>query len=364
MQINGFKSYGPTGSPVWTIFSFIAKQPAIIDINWVSRTISFVLAIFVLFVGICHFENVIKSDKMTVYVPHVYRSYEELIDNNVTIYSSGITIHAFLQQYRKYSRIHNEIFWKMINYSKSLPEKDRKDYIAAGEPFIEISNILDNRVALLKTYEAYRTIIPSLCDMLAENNRTDICYYRTIDEEVEKFDSALGHIYSNEFKSNPKFAEYMNLYMISYAMGLTYFKSRHRYEPIPKMSTSDCRLESQYPVTHDPEYLPFEIENYKYALSALLIPVSIAIIVLIWEVVYNLKYEFNIADIRDVIPHHYYPSQYWASMLEPIFEEGNLPAENAGNDQLGARKNTYSITILHKFFRIKNRVGPNIAESS
>ena len=112
----------------WTIISFLLKSPSMIEINWVSSILGTLVAIFAFFVGICYFENIIKSDQISIYQPTVYTSYAMIAEvQRVEVVIHSTRFKTFCEQeppHTKYRKIFDN------NYRKYGMDKISKMKIA------------------------------------------------------------------------------------------------------------------------------------------------------------------------------------------------------------------------------------------
>ena len=66
--------------------TLVLGRPAMKQPNWVSSFLSSLLSLYTFLIVICYFNNVVKSDKVTTYIPKVFDTYQELLKESLVEY--------------------------------------------------------------------------------------------------------------------------------------------------------------------------------------------------------------------------------------------------------------------------------------
>ena len=291
LRMNRIKSFSPSNSGLWSIFSFIFKNPTIKEINSNSRLIIYTLLIAVFFLRIGYFENLLKCDQVATYQPHVYSSFEELSsDPDAKIISWEEPLEIMKSQPR--GSIYRTIFETVVRSGfETKPGTDEM-----------MQFLMDRRTASNK---ALICDIPRISDMACDVIRTlrrdggnttameGLCFHEYIPDldspEKEFHDKYLSypvarHI-SYNFTQKKIFAKWHKLFKRKFEMFLI-----QSYSPIsgtiqgPPITPgiADC-VAQKLPVTHNPDPAPFKLFYFRNALFALIISFSLAVITLIVE---------------------------------------------------------------------------------
>lgn len=281
-----YKSSGSTGSGLWTVLTYLAKNPSAKEINWVSRLIAIVTALFTFLVFVCYFENVFLSSKVKVYQPKVYTSYAQLVsDDQVRMRIDTEATQSFKNapigsNYRKlYEKSQTKsskhevttvyLDWMFSNDTES------KAFIGATDPEADCR--------LLK--------MPKFNKNHPNWKKEGLCIHLHIPDDgnpdEQMFTESLvlryAQMMSYGFTQKPIYAKYSYYYRRSYEMKLLhpYHSQAPSYSDSPP-SVDECKPKKN-PVTHDPDPTAFELINFRYAITALCIPIIAALIALNYE---------------------------------------------------------------------------------
>lgn len=275
-----FNKQSGTVKSFWTLVSFTMKNPIAIDINWTSRTLMLVLALSVFFISTCYFENQIKSDKSTKYMPFVYRSFQDIIDDpDVEIIFRRSTQ---LKDMFKSAEIGTDMFkvYQKVNRTEGVGTLEARRLLKR-DPIPKIVAISDNN-------DLYNTRIQMCRAMVRDGNHRDTCFYRSWEEDNNS--STQGIMASRSFSRSKLFIEYQKQSRFHFEMGINAkaIMVVHEDTNIIKPSIADCASDSRAPVTYDPELEAFELNNYRYSMLSLLAPFIFAIVALRYEILLDI----------------------------------------------------------------------------
>lgn len=275
--------HGKKIDSAWTIFSFLFKNPSFNEFNTTSRIMHALIALFCFFVGVCYFENTIKTDKVSVYQPTVYTSLEQILSDpraqildDMGAIGSMFSKPAFLQ-YWKY----RDTFAKQkVIFSTTNTMSDYMKWI--------YSENVDNKVIitwLSRSDFRYCNLNVKRYAKMIGAERTDgtICFhdYRPLmnGEEVGA-DSEEGFIYSRTFWNKRLFIKYSKYVQRAEEMGILGEGHFTQIQVTP--STYDC-MPKRNPKTWDRDFEVSELSFYSKALLSLLGPFFSACFVLLYE---------------------------------------------------------------------------------
>lgn len=273
-RINRYSSKGPSNSGLCTVISFLLKNPSAKELNNVSRYLTFLTAIFAFTVFVCYFENVIKSDKVNVHQPFVYRSFEQLVeDPHVEIDIEGVSW--------RFERLPNDSKYRKI-LSKQRKQGQQTptqtfDWLFSGKP-IGKANI---------AYENEAMFHCRFCHNLLPKEKTyGKCMFsfkpEFNSEEYNFYDKYLkirkAQMISDSFIQKPIFKKYYKYYRRGFEMNLLYpFRRLNSYE-IP-IAAPNCVPEKS-PVTWDRDPEALDLHMYRYSFMCLLILLVLACVAL------------------------------------------------------------------------------------
>lgn len=264
-------------SGVWTVITFVLKNACMKEINWVSRILLLNMTLAMFFIGICHFENGIKSDKCTVYNPFVYESYDDIIEDpdvNVLFKEwEPVMLHFKDAPHgSKLKRIYDKAKERHPNGGVEFPEMLGSMTSIPVKKNVFISNGID--VANTRCI---------LCNVLIleDKPKHQVCYYLSTDQSNPIQSTIAIFVSENFMKNNSEiFSNYESLTRRFLETGI-HDKSLKGLNAGMELVTPDieeCARDSRSPVTHDRGYEPLSVSNYMYALISLLIPFMIALI--------------------------------------------------------------------------------------
>lgn len=294
-RLNNINQESPEGSGIWTVASSMLYQPYMRRINFVSDILLLLLSLFVFLVVTCYFSNGVKSDKVTTYIPYVFTTLDDVTSNqDVEVLFPKVFEKAFklLPPKNKYRKVYERI--RGMKYYSSKKFNQLGDALSA--------EIKTQRVLITETgmFDRDRS---NLCKLQLKLNRTGICYYIAMDS-IDQTDNLGGWLASRKFQNRKVYREYMKIFRLYVDMGIKFKQRKNAFHHnlIVTPNILDCF--SKVIVTHEPEYAPFSLINYRYALLCLLFPLTCALVSLIREFYHSflLQYDHRI-NIRHVKIH-------------------------------------------------------------
>lgn len=233
---------------LWNIFTFVILQPCMKDINWNSRCISYILSMFVFWVVICYVLGMVQSDKVSMYVPNIFHNQDDIL-NEVNL---DLWVDSY---YRQMDGIK-----ELVSHAKGVNgHVDRVtnvlklfDPLQKNRLLIYINDLLRS-TQLLICLPGYR--VHGVCFHISRNN--------LLDNDIEFI-----RYMSTKFKGNPSFGRYMKYSKWSFQMGIKLYELKELRGLNDVTVPNDCTTNDI--VTYDPEYEPYSVVNYKYALLFIL----------------------------------------------------------------------------------------------
>ena len=275
----------------WTNISFLLKNPSMIQINWVSSILGTLVAIFALLVGKCYFENIIKSDQISIYQPTVYTSYATIAgDPRIQVYIYSPQFKTFCEQEPPHTK-----------YKKIFDNNVKKHGMDKISP-MEFANLFfstprDNK-ALIHSHEP--GFGATFCNWkqsdLEHWNFDGLCIYEHILEygdperdDVEILFENQANLISLNFTRKKIFKRFLTFFNHAYEMGMKSEGIKGQGLELITPSVADC-VPQKPPVTHDRGSLPFDLYNYKFSFALIVLLGSIALFILMFEIWYHRHY--------------------------------------------------------------------------
>lgn len=303
MRMNQVRANCASTSGFWIVLSYLLNNPSAMEINRVSRYLSFLIAMFTFTVIICYFESGIISDKVVVYDPLVYRSYAQLANDDESRTLIALDVIGFLESYQDYygepigELDSNSMKLWNIRKNAELWELSIKGFYLGYLLKFVFSKDMEKKV-LLGLGEG---IGFDLCQEMIKHSEFDIkdlCFYEhrngnyDADEQefIDRHTACLAWPISIAFTKKPIYRKYYRYYRRAYEMALVNraYQASSNFEHIVTPTISDCVPQAS-PVKHSKEdYEGLGLSNYQYALYSLLIPLLFASL--------SLNYEYFIAE--------------------------------------------------------------------
>lgn len=260
-------------SGIFMAIRWAVVQPYLHEINFVSNLIGMTSAMFTFLIIVCHFENVIKSDKVTVYTPKVYDSYQEIYDDM----SVKLLIETWrMDQIKKLPR-NDPVF--------NLYDRAQKNNLGSGVTLKHVNDMMttETNIVFISSMFILEIMSKRLCDMMSTWSRRDICYYISEDEYQENSPEAI--LSSKMFQKKKIHKSFLSKHRISVEFGVRDIELIKDFDrTIVTPNNADCLPRyRKSPVTHDRTYEPFGIRNYIGALVLLLILSMISVATLYYE---------------------------------------------------------------------------------
>ena len=306
----------------WTVISFLLKNPAMTGINFVSSILSTLIAIFVFLVGTCYFENVIKSNQISIYQPTVYTSYAMIAEDpkiQVTTYS--IQFENFCKQqppHSKYRRIFENNYKKWGGMKMNLMELNlmkmnlmkmnlmkmnlmKMNLMKMNLMKMNLMKILDWFLSTPRGNKAFiHYSVPGSAIFFCKNKYIssilnlkqwkldDLCLYEHVpqfgDPEKDDLEALVinrANLISLNFTRKKIFKKFISYFNREHEMAL------HGMGPYKErvILPSNASCVPQKPlVTHDRGSLPFDLFNYKFSFVLIAVVSCIALVILMIEI--------------------------------------------------------------------------------
>ena len=253
-----------------SVLRYIYGQPLLKSSANSTRILIFSLSMFQFFMIVSIFRDSIESGQLNMYVPKVFRSFEDIArDEDVIVtYRSTNSIKNILKSAPKGSVGHK------------LYEKAKRKGYENGTSWTKISNEVakipvQNVVTIGSTHEVSNLRL-ILCQSTAENGS---CYFASPNHEMS---AVHGLVASKSFSESQMFPKFKKSMRQVFEMGILTDGILHRISAYGKVSPAiaDCVSDSRFPVTHLPQVKPFGLQNYKVSLIIAITSLVIAVIVL------------------------------------------------------------------------------------
>lgn len=270
-RMNNVRSNSPSSSSSFSIISYLLLQPCMKEINWVSRLLAFLLAIYVFLIIICYFLNLMQSDKVTKYTPKVFDDVDDVLGEN----DVQIIIDAAVM-----ASIESINYWNPDSQLKRIANHAvNVDGLVGSTSYIYAPLKSKHRIWLSHKH-VLETVRSILCHPRYDVYMREICMYMSKSSKIHRITQPIYYA-SNMIHVKPVYKRYTKLVKRSFETGVNMYFRYHVAQigatPVP----NDCCSESI--VTHDPEYAPYQLLNYKIAFLSLLIPVIFSLFSLILE---------------------------------------------------------------------------------
>lgn len=251
-------------SGFWSIFRYVVNQPFLKSNISSARTLIFSLLLFQFFVIETTFKDSIESEKLTIYTPKVYRTFEDINhDDDVRF------------MYRETNPV-KEVFKSAPDGTvfQSLYQKANDKGIGGGVTFGDmLSNMtckpVRNVVAIGSALEVtnWRQV---MCLIIAEKGG---CYYKAFDPDHD-MSSVHGQVASKSFSQSSIFLGYQKMMRRVFETGILTHGVFHRVSAFGTVTPAiaDCVSDSRHPVTHLPQVEPFGLGNFKISFSLITFP--------------------------------------------------------------------------------------------
>ena len=265
----------------WSVYRYVVNQPFLKSTIWSARALTFSLLLFQFFVIETTFKDSIESEKLTIYTPKVYRTFEDINhDDNVRF------------MYRETNPI-KEVFKSARNGTvfQSLYQKAHNKGVGDGVTFDDMfsnmtSKPVRNVVAIGSAIEVtnWRQV---MCQIIAEKGG---CYYKAFDPDHD-MSSVHGQVASKSFARSSVFSGYQEMMRRVFEMGILTHGVLHRVSAFGTITPAiaDCASDSRHPVTHLPQVEPFGLGNFKISFSSLTLPFILAVVEFLRSKLLNLK---------------------------------------------------------------------------
>lgn len=288
-KLNGFMSKGSSGSGIWTVISALLKNPSAKEINYVSRLLLTLLSLFAFLVGVCYFENMIKSDQILIYQPSVYHKLEDISLDSESIVKAEQSFDADIMFKNRSNAVHQDILVKEKK-TRSIDLMDVYRFSFSGSPdhkaLLAYTDGDPSKVLCAFKESAMKSLseTPHSADKVY-NRIGDICFHSK--RIIDLSSRTEAQPYSTKFTAKPMFEKYYTYARRSFEMSLTRMASTGEVNGIlGTNNVADCSQKP--PKTWDKNVPdPTALKFYRWSLLTLMVPLALALIVLEYELLYQ-----------------------------------------------------------------------------
>lgn len=262
-------------SVVMSVLRYVYNQPFLKSSVASMRLLILSLSMFQFFLVISLFRDSIESGQLEIYVPNVFRTFEEILNDESLkiLYRETDSVRVRFESAPKGS-MYNQLY-----------QRARTSGFGNGVSWSTASMVLGQipiqKVALIGSAFEVSNLILINCQFRAH---LGACYFRTVDHGHE-MSSINGFVASEKFYHSNLFPQFKQSMRKMFEFGsLTngLFKRVSSYKTITP-AVADCVSDSRFPVTHPPDVQPFGLQNYIISITILVTEAIVAMMVLKFE---------------------------------------------------------------------------------